>query len=118
LELLGDTVIYNAPEINDTPPPRLEDPEIAAKETVTEQAFTLYPNPSNGVFTIKLNTGDAAYNIFVTDLTGRVQLQSTSQSSNNKLLFLNASNLNKGVYLCSVYKDDVLLGTEQLVFIK
>jgi hypothetical protein len=116
LELIGDTIIYHAPEINDSPAPRLgkfDKTEVSE----AEQVFTIYPNPNSGLFTIGFKKPEGIYSIMLTDLTGRIQLKAVTQN-NQKSIQLNANELGKGVYLCAFYTDGVLMGTERLVLIK
>ncbi len=66
--------------------------------------LSVYPNPSNGEFTIELNNG-LNKTIEVTDLTGRVVL--TSASSKDKVN-VNMANLANGIYYVKIQSDNAV----------
>ncbi len=65
-------------------------------------AISVYPNPSNGNFTIELANGLAKV-INVTDITGRVILTTTSSLD---LVNVNISTLSNGIYYIKVASDN------------
>lgn len=71
----------------------------------------IFPNPGTGEFTLELNNG-LSKTIEVTDLTGRIILQS---KSNNDLVNFNISALANGVYYVKVTSDN---STETLKVVK
>ncbi len=72
-------------------------------------AFSIYPNPTNGIITINyILLNDANVSIKLTDMTGRIinELKHKEQQSkgNYRLVFdLNSSSLSEGMYLLSFY---------------
>lgn len=65
-------------------------------------AMNIYPNPGNGVFTIKLDRIlQEEGELTVTDLTGRVIFTSVMRSE----VSINLSDCVAGTYLCSVYSN-------------
>jgi hypothetical protein len=73
---------------------------------VTE--FSVYPNPSTGIFNI--NTSEVV-NIKVVDITGKVVYQAQNVDNNG---VVNLSSLQKGVYLMQV-SGDTIQKTEKLI---
>jgi GEVED domain/Secretion system C-terminal sorting domain len=63
----------------------------------------VYPNPSNGIFYIKVPETIKDYNIKVTDLLGRIILDSTNKTK------IDLSTLNNGNYTVTVSSDKKLL---------
>ena len=61
-------------------------------------AISVYPNPSNGMFNLNLPEGQA-YELVVTDLTGKVMLQKTVKANTAQLDLNQAA---KGVYLLKI----------------
>ncbi len=78
--------------------------DASVKETAPSIDFELYPNPSNGVFNVKVNAANiAGYSILVTDVMGR-EVYAAKLTSNNTLVEIeNASN---GTYLMTVVGDN------------
>jgi hypothetical protein len=64
-------------------------------------SLALYPNPTTGIFTIELTNG-LTKNIQITDITGRVVI---NQTTNEDLINLNVSNLANGVYYVKVLSN-------------
>ncbi len=63
----------------------------------------IYPNPSNGMFTVYLNDNKSG-KMNIVDLTGKSVYESNCTAGKNSI-DLNALNLSKGVYLISVLDD-------------
>ncbi len=79
--------------------------DLSVKETAPSIDFELYPNPSNGVFNVKVNAASiAGYSVIVTDVMGREVHSSSLTSSNTLVEIENASN---GTYLMTIAGDNV-----------
>ena len=65
-------------------------------------SLALYPNPTNGIFTIESANG-LAKTIQISDITGRVVL---NHSTSDDLINLNVSNLANGVYYVKVSSNN------------
>jgi lysyl endopeptidase len=70
-----------------------------------ENNITVYPNPSNGIFTIEMPGFDGEKVIKLLDVTGKIV---SIQSTFNNSLELNEVTLNAGIYIASIQTE---LGT-------
>jgi hypothetical protein len=69
-------------------------------------AVDLYPNPSNGVFTIKMPTAKEGYSIHVYDVTGKQVFTTGGKTAGMETLSYDLSHLGKGIYSISIVKGD------------
>lgn len=68
-----------------------------------EAAVNIMPNPSNGVFTVKINAEkELSGQILVTDLVGKQVYQQQINSTGNYNASINLNQLSKGVYTLQV----------------
>ena len=70
--------------------------------TTTKTGISLYPNPSNGVFTVELVNG-SANTIEITDVTGRVIM---SKNSSDAKMNFDLNNYSNGVYYVKVSNEN------------
>jgi N-acetylmuramoyl-L-alanine amidase len=76
--------------------------EITGTET---PAYLIYPNPSNGLFSIDLkNTEFKEYQIDVFNMSG---MQVLSVQSNEQIVNIDASDLPKGMYMVNIKTNDM-----------
>ncbi|MCU0441660.1 MAG: T9SS type A sorting domain-containing protein, partial [Bacteroidia bacterium] len=77
---------------------------VISVEEVTSEAgpFSIYPNPTNGKFTISSKTNVEIKSIKLVDLLGRVVLTNTEMNTNAEI---DLSKLNTGIYM--LYIEDV-----------
>ena len=75
--------------------------DIAKVQTETDPV-SLFPNPSNGSFTLKLNDITGLVNLQVSDLTGHLIYQTSFNSDGNSHKSIDLSDKGKGVYLVEV----------------
>jgi len=60
---------------------------------------SIFPNPSNGIFNIELNSNSKiALEFYITDITGKIVFESSFNVDNTNSLNLNLSHLSKGLY--------------------
>lgn len=71
---------------------------MGVKENVAANGFEMFPNPTNGNFTLKVDAFDNA-SFRVVDMTGKQVLAGNINSNETTV---NSSNLNNGVYLVEV----------------
>ena len=69
---------------------------------VTDNLFTVYPNPNNGSFTIKTNVNEEN-TIKITDITGKI-VWGTQTSMD--IVDINLIGLNKGIYFVNVSNEN------------
>lgn len=81
---------------------------IGIIEQFGQKSVDIYPNPSNGAFTVAVNSAsNSAYQLKVVDLTGRVVYEAEGQfASGDNQFALNLAYLNKGIYMVSIQKGD------------
>lgn len=73
---------------------------IAVSEGALTSALNIFPNPSNGIFTVNMDLGTTVdMNITVTDLQGKEVYTETVNNAANFSRNLDLSHLNKGVYI-------------------
>lgn len=87
---------------------RFDQNYVGIAETGFANKVSLYPNPSNGQFTIEMNIENASdYVINIFDLSGKLVLtesQRANAGSNN--LSINASKLSKGTYVLQMINKE------------
>lgn len=109
----GDTVRKPAPremgilrEIGWNPSP------ISVKEIGVINKYSLYPNPTEGIFEI---TGDNIKSIEVIDLQGRILLNQTNTQLTNTII-LNINDLSDGMYMVNISSTNSdLIDTKKIV---
>ncbi|MGM0406535.1 MAG: T9SS type A sorting domain-containing protein [Bacteroidota bacterium] len=76
------------------------------KPTIKEEEphINIYPNPSNGEFTIEINSPEKNSNYFfkIIDITGLVKEEGKISSENNTLQ-ITMNNINDGIYFLNIY---------------
>jgi hypothetical protein len=81
-----------------------EQPATASNEDVEDVEFSVYPNPSNGQFTVEssndTNSNDAV--ISVLDLNGRVVFTKEIQNASRLNETIDVQNLTNGLYLLQI----------------
>jgi uncharacterized repeat protein (TIGR01451 family) len=102
---------YNAPIVTNTTLNTILIPTGLKKQT--ETVMNLYPNPSNGNFTIELNTKEKQ-TLQVFDITGNVVL---SQTIENGKTIIDGSHLASGIYNINI-KGNNSVANKKLVIVK
>ncbi|NOX47833.1 MAG: T9SS type A sorting domain-containing protein [Chlorobi bacterium] len=70
--------------------------------TLSAGDFKVFPNPSNGTFTVSITGQNGKYKILVINVLDQVVYQSTSEINNNEKLQVDLSNQEKGVYFIKI----------------
>ena len=101
--------------ISSTPMVRMNfDPALivppSAVNDVSPSQFNVYPNPSNGVFTIELD-GNAKYDVTVNNVLGQT-VYATSTTSMN--ITIDLSSFEKGIYTIEL-KNNTSAYTEKVI---
>ena len=86
---------------------------VSVNEYFKQQTATLYPNPTNGSFTIELNTKEKQL-IQILDITGNIVLSQTIENGNG---IIDASHLASGIYNISI-KGSTGITNKKLVIVK
>ncbi len=102
---------YNAPIVTNTTLNTILIP--TGLKNQTETVMNLYPNPSNGSFTIELNSKEKQ-SIHVFDITGNEVL---SQSIENGKAIIDGSHLASGIYNINIKGSDSVVN-KKLVIVK
>lgn len=92
--------------------PKLSNPE---SNTLSTNSFTLFPNPTNGKATIKLEQNSAvSYMLIVFDLNGKIIQQNTFDSKQTNV---DLSNVAKGMYMIQIQNNETknVLSTQKLL---
>lgn len=76
---------------------------VGLNTTQTPAESVIYPNPTNGLFTVYLNENKSG-TMNIADLTGKL-VYSTACTTGKNSIDLNALNLSKGVYFISVLDE-------------
>jgi hypothetical protein len=66
-----------------------------------ESVMRVYPNPSQGTITVRINNYDGLVSIKISDITGRIVFQKDKESFNGEKSF-NVSPISAGVYILAV----------------
>ena len=81
-------------------------PTILGTEEFNLQNIGIYPNPSNGIFSVKL--GEVIpESIEIIDLTGKII--HTQKEFNNKEISLNLTSISNGIYFIKIATDNQIL---------
>ncbi|PDS26526.1 S8 family serine peptidase [Flavobacterium branchiophilum] len=72
--------------------------------------FEVYPNPSNGIYNIKVNKFFGKLNAQVVDINGRVVMNNIDEFTNEKQI--NISNLQSGIYILKIVGDNINYSTK------
>jgi Secretion system C-terminal sorting domain len=76
------------------------EPNPLANTPFNENVFSIYPNPSNGNFTVMLN--EATFDIYTLELYDVVGKKIISQKLNTAQTIINTNNVAKGVYIAKI----------------
>ncbi len=87
----------------------LENESFTSVQTLEKDDFLVYPNPSNGVFTIRCeDNGEALVNITITDVSGRkVFTENIENCSGNYEKKIDLTELKAGRYLLKIQKENI-----------
>jgi hypothetical protein len=78
---------------------------------VNQDHFSLFPNPTNGKFTVQLNDKIANARLIVEDVTGKTLFNTTVQ--NQAQVDLNS--YTTGVYFVSILSNDQVIGVQRVI---
>lgn len=81
------------------------------KYSISQADFSVYPNPSNGQFTLNLGTFEEKTKLCLYDISGRKVMESTMTEKENVI----RTQLSNGVYSYEIYQSARLVGSGKLV---
>ena len=76
------------------------EPEPSSVNVSDEDQFSIYPNPTNGLLTIK---GNGTYSIIIMDISGRIVY---SKKQNAEQSTIDVSDLHRGVYIVQLSRNN------------
>jgi hypothetical protein len=71
----------------------------------------MYPNPTEGMFTISVNDNLESPQVVVNDLSGKVLLTQTIEHQEQ----IDLSSLSGGVYIVSIQVADQVIGVQRII---
>lgn len=80
------------------------------------KAIIVYPNPSNGIFTLSYHSSSPQGQINLMDVTGKIVFTQTLNGTATQQI--NATALRDGFYLYEVVSEDVIISTGKVVIMK
>ncbi|MCE2681423.1 MAG: nidogen-like domain-containing protein [Flavobacteriia bacterium] len=80
-------------------------------DETTSAAFKMYPNPTEGMFTISVNDNLESPQVVVNDLSGKVLLTQTIEHQEQ----IDLSSLSGGVYIVSILVADQVIGVQRII---
>lgn len=79
------------------------DPVVGITESETTTVFTIYPNPTNGLFFIKaVGISDESFSVRIFDFNGKEIQVALSSISNDETIEIDLSDFAKGIYFVNV----------------
>ena len=90
-------------------------PDTVVTEELAEGVLKIYPNPSDGKFTIYANNGDSPLQVRVYGIAGNMVL---NQEYTGKQIEMNLTGLNKGVYIIETVNKDTKVKRRGKIIIK
>lgn len=104
---LPDGVIQTDPE-TDLTVSAIVSVEIGVNiSDIESKNISIYPNPNQGIFNIKLSNFDGNYNYSIYDIKGSVQYSGTIANGENNTVI--STNLSEGIYFIKIYNDNDLI---------
>lgn len=77
---------------------------VLSNEQFQFNNFSIFPNPSTGIFTIQTKNSISNANITVADMNGRIVYQTNAENLDSKTIDLN--NLSNGIYILNISNGD------------
>lgn len=87
------------------------DPDYTSTQPINTVDFGMYPNPTNGLFTIE--AAEVIERVEVYNMVG--QMIHSNSSVNTEKAFINIDNANKGIHIVKIYFNDNSIGIKKLL---
>jgi hypothetical protein len=116
LRWLDEEVIFDDAYPYDIDRKMIPEPATETARSHTASDLLIYPNPSNGLFTVQVVTTvpDAECTFIVTDLSGRELLNNTITAQRIETI-IDLSSFANGMYLCFLKINGSITGTARLI---
>lgn len=116
LALRGDTVLNELPEFSNPPAARLSGKSNSPKTNnqIANNNLNVYPNPSNGLFVVRLTNEMEGLSLSVVDVTGRNVFQFDFRGKFQEKS-INLSHLSNGVYYVNCSSNGQYIGSAPIV---
>ena len=119
LALRGDTILNELPEFSNSPISRISGESKSSNNInhSNNKSLSVYPNPSDGLFIIRLTNEIEVLNISVVDVTGRNVFQYNYRETLQEKS-INLSHLSNGVYYVNCTSNGQYIGSAPIVIYK
>jgi hypothetical protein len=119
LALRGDTILNELPEFSNSPISRISGESKSSNNInhSNNKSLSVYPNPSDGLFVIRLTNEIEVLNISVVDVTGRNVFQYNYRETLQEKS-INLSHLSNGVYYVNCTSNGQYIGSAPIVIYK
>jgi hypothetical protein len=116
LRWLGEDVMFDDAYPYDIDRKMIPEPATETARSHTASDLFIYPNPSNGLFTVQTVTTvpDAVCTIIVSDITGK-QIHSVQAQSQRVLTHIDLSEFANGMYLCRLQVNGVTVASSKML---
>lgn len=109
---LGESAVDTYIGVNNQLTQGFQQPDIrfsSVDEVVNEPEFSIYPNPSSGVFDLRINDLSEPISISVIDISGK-EIWSKNQTSESNVQ-IDISNFARGIYFVKIYDENNFVKT-------
>lgn len=116
LALRGDTVLNELPEFSNPPSAKYANVVFTAEKTIAnnQNRIAVFPNPSNGLFTLELESEIENLRVGVYDVTGRNVFENQWYNK-SKTQSISLQHLSSGVYYLQVLSGNQFIGVKPIV---
>ncbi|MFH6950706.1 S8 family serine peptidase [Flavobacterium sp. FlaQc-51] len=92
--------------------PNSKTEEILLKETEESRVFTIYPNPTNGIFKISINNAEQG-TLKITSIYNGVVFE--EKTNKDREFNVNIANQNAGIYIVQFISDNGIVTTRKII---
>lgn len=75
-------------------------------DEATKSEFSIFPNPTNGEFSISFESEAQTASINITDLNGKLVFNNTRNISAGEIVTISLMNLPEGMYIVNILSDN------------
>ncbi|MES2412033.1 MAG: zinc-dependent metalloprotease [Bacteroidota bacterium] len=89
--------------------------DVLGNEAFLQNDFSIYPNPSNGTFTIQFKDMMNSYSVEVFDVMGKTIYENSYDQSANLTQVINLDNATSGVYFVNIKSENGIVTKKLLI---